>query len=110
MIEFHLVLRVAPNKARTVVDALQVLAKSARATPGCMGVEVYKAVDERGCICYDEIWETESVLRSMIASKHFSQLAALMELSSKPPDCQFRFIAKTQGLEFAEQIKGFAPH
>lgn len=89
---------------------LQVLAKNARATLGCMEVEVYKSVDERGCICYDEIWETESVLCSMIASMHFSQLAALMELSSKPPDCQFRFIFKIQGLEFAGQIKGFTHH
>jgi len=110
VIELHLVLRVVPGKTQPMIDALKTLAKSARAAPGCMADEVYKAVEERGCVCYDEIWESESVLCNMIVSKHFSQLAALMELSSKPPDCQFRFISKTQGLEFAEQIKGRNQH
>lgn len=110
MIELHLVLRVVPSNTRPMIDALKALAKSARAAPGCMSAEVYKAVDERGCVCYGEIWESERLLCNMIASKHFSQLAALMELSSKPPDCQFRFISKTQGLEFAEQIKSRNPH
>jgi quinol monooxygenase YgiN len=110
LIELHLVLKVAPGKTRIVIDALQALAKNARATPGCQGVEVYKSVDDQGGVCYDEIWGSESELRSMITSKHFTQLAALMELSSEPPNCQFRFISKTQGLEFAEQIKGYTPH
>lgn len=106
MIELHLVLRVPTNKTRTMLAALQVLAKSARSAPGCMAVEVYKTVRAPHNICYDEIWESETVLRRMIVSRHFSQLASLMELSSEPPDCQFRFISKTQGLEFAEQVRG----
>ncbi|MDP1664664.1 MAG: antibiotic biosynthesis monooxygenase [Methylobacter sp.] len=107
MIELHLVLKVTPGKTRSMIDALQALAKNAGAAPGCMAVEVYKAVGERGSICYDEIWESETVLRNMIVSRHFSQLASLMELSYEPPDCQFRFISKTLGLEFAEQVRGY---
>jgi len=42
----------------------------------------------------------------MITSRHFSQLASLMELSSEAPACKFRFISQTYGLGFAEQVRG----
>jgi quinol monooxygenase YgiN len=73
-----------------------------------MAVEVYKTVAGASYICYEEIWESEAALRRMIASRHFSQLAALMELSSEPPSCEFRFISQTYGLEFAEQVRDCA--
>jgi quinol monooxygenase YgiN len=106
MIELHLVLKAPPNKTRTLIAALQTLAKSARVDPGCMAVEVYKTVAMPRYICYDEIWESEATLRCMIASRHFSQLAVLMELSSEPPVCEFRFITQTYGLGFAEEVRG----
>ncbi len=88
-----------------MIAALQVLGKSARSAPGCIAVEVYKMVDAPHYIGYSEIWESENMLRRMIASTHFSQLASLMELCSEPPDCQFRFISKIEGLEFAERVR-----
>jgi quinol monooxygenase YgiN len=89
MIELHLVLKAPPSKTRTLIAALQALAKSSRGAPGCMAVEVYKTVAVPRYICYEEIWESEEALRSMIVSRHFSQLAALMELSTEPPVCEF---------------------
>ena len=109
MIELHLVLRVPPNKTRPMIDALQVLAKSARAEPGCIAVGVYKTFGVPRCISYYETWESETVLRRMIASRHFSQLASLMELSAEPPDCQFRFIEEIRGLEYAAKVRD-CPH
>lgn len=106
MIELHLVLRVMPNQSRNLTAAFQALAKSARTLPGCMKVEVYKNVAQPRYLCYEEVWESESELRRMIASHHFSQLAALMELSSEPPSCEFRFISQTYGLGFAELVRG----
>lgn len=105
MIELHLMLRVPVNKSRPLIDALQALAKHVRAEPGCMAVEVYKTIGLPRYICYDEVWESEVLLRKMIASPHFSQLASLMELSTEPPTCEFRFISQTYGLDFAEQVR-----
>lgn len=74
--------------------------------PGCIEVVVYKILGAPHVFCYNEIWESESALRNMLASKHFSQLASLMELSSEPPVCQFRFINDVQGIEFAARARG----
>lgn len=109
MIELHLILKVSPKHTRSITEALQALAKNARSKEGCVDVEVHKVVGARNCLCYDEIWESESCIREMIASRHFSQLAALMELSKEPPACEFRFINKIQGLEFAEEVRRFTP-
>ncbi len=109
MIELHLTLKVPLKKVRAMTEALQALAKNVRSEPGCLNVELYKTVGSPCTLCYDEIWESEIGLRRMIASKHFSQLASLMELSTEPPNCQFRFISKTHGLEFAEQVRGGLP-
>lgn len=108
MIELHIVLRVPVNKSRALTDALLALAKSARTQSGCVEVDVYKTVGFPRYVCYDEIWESEASLRKMIASSHFSRLAALMELSSEPPACEFRFISQTYGLDFAERVRANA--
>jgi quinol monooxygenase YgiN len=105
MIELHLILRAPPRQTRSLVDALQALAKSARAEPGCTAVRLFMAVGDSRCICYVETWESEEVLRRMIASRHFSQLAALMEMAVEPPECEFRFIVETRGLDFAVQVR-----
>ena len=106
MVELHLVIRVSLNKTRSLIDALQALAKSARAVSGCVAVEIYKAVGMSNCVCYVETWESEDVLQKMIASHHFSQLASLMELSVEPPDCEFRFISEVHRLDYALQVRG----
>jgi quinol monooxygenase YgiN len=107
MIELHIILRAPPNQTHSMTAALQALAKSARTLQGCLNVEVYKNVAQPRYLCYVEVWESEPELRHMIASHHFSQLAALMELSSEPPTCEFRFISQTYGLGFAEQVRGY---
>ncbi|MBU2571741.1 MAG: antibiotic biosynthesis monooxygenase [Gammaproteobacteria bacterium] len=105
MIEFHLTLKIPSNKSRPVIEALRVLAKKARAESGCITVEVYKTVAVPCRIVYQETWDSEESLRSMIASHHFSQLASLMELSTEPPKCEFRFISDVYGLEFAAKVR-----
>lgn len=108
MIELHLVLKAPSNRISALIDALQVLADSVRSKPGCLGVGLYKSVTEPRCLYYDEIWESELDLRRMLESHHFCQLATLMELASEPPTCEFRFISKTCGFDFAEQVRGLS--
>jgi quinol monooxygenase YgiN len=108
MIELHLVLKAPANRIRPLTDALQVLADSARSKPGCLAVELYKSLTEPRRLYYDEIWESEADLRRMLASHHFCQLATLMEQASEAPTCEFRFIRKTYGFDFAEKVRGLS--
>ena len=107
MIELHIILRAPPNQTHSMTTALQALAKNARNLQGCLKVEVCKNLAQPRYLSYVEIWESEPELRQMIASHHFSQLAALMELASESPSCEFRFISQTYGLSFAEQVRAY---
>lgn len=110
MIELDLILHTPPGQTRRLIDALQSLAKSARAETGCASVRLFVAVGDSNCVCYVETWESEDALRRMVASRHFSQLAALMELAAEPPECRFRVIAETRGLEFAAEVREGLDH
>jgi len=110
MIELHIVIKAPPKQSRILIAALQVLAKNARIVAGCITVEVYQSVTVPRSICYDEIWDSESALHRMIDSHHFSQIAELMELSTVPPACEFRFISQTFGLDFAQKVRDAKGH
>lgn len=105
MIELHIVIKTHAKETRAITQALQALGKSIQSIPGCISVEIYKRVGAPCTVCYDEIWASESALQQMITTKHFSQLASLMECASETPNCEFRFISEIQGLEFAEQVR-----
>ncbi|MGR9099203.1 MAG: putative quinol monooxygenase [Gammaproteobacteria bacterium] len=108
MIELQLMLRAPPRKTRVLIAALRSLAKSARADAGCFEVRLLESVEDRRCVSYSETWDSEKSLRRMIASRHFSQLAALMEMAAAPPECRFREIGEVRGLEYAAQVRNCA--
>lgn len=105
MIELHLMLRTPRQQTRPVTAAFQSLAKQVRAEPGCRSARLFVAAENPHCLCYIETWESDEDVRRMIRSTHFSQLAALMELASEAPECEFRVIAETHGLEFPTRVR-----
>lgn len=105
MIELNLILYAKPRQIRSLTDALLSLAKAARLESGCVTARVFVAAEDSNCLSYIETWESAEELRRMIRSRHFSQLATLLELAAAPPECRFRVIAETHGLEFAAQVR-----
>ena len=91
-----------------MIAAFRALTRWARAEPGCLSARLFVADGDPRCVCYVEAWESEEALRRMIQSPHFSQLAALMELGSEAPDCEFRLITETRGLEFPASVRASA--
>lgn len=109
MIELHLVIHLPRRQKRSLIEAFHSLAKWARSEHGCVSAELFVAAYDPACLCYVEKWTSEDALRQMIRSRHFSKLIALMELASEPPNCEFRVIAESRGLEFAAQVRDFMP-
>jgi predicted acylesterase/phospholipase RssA/quinol monooxygenase YgiN len=105
MIELHLLLHMPRQQTRPVIAAFRSLAKHVRAEPGCRSARLFVAAENPRCLCYVETWASDEDVRRMIRSPHFSQLAALMELASEAPECEFRVIAETHGLEFPARVR-----
>ncbi|WP_221064187.1 putative quinol monooxygenase [Methylomagnum ishizawai] len=105
MIELRLLIHTSRQHTRPVIAAFRALARWARAEPGCLSARLFLADGDPRCVCYVETWESEEAVRKMIRSPHFSRLAALMELGTEAPECQFRLIAETRGLEFPASVR-----
>lgn len=105
MIELRLCLRTHPRRTRSLVAALQALARLARLERGCLEVHVFTECNDPRRLCYSELWEAEENLRFMLRSERFTHLVELMEMAAEPPSLDFRTIAETQGFEFAWQAR-----
>jgi len=105
MIELRLCLQAHPRRTRSLVTALQSLARLARLERGCLEAHLFAESDDSRHLCYSEVWDAEESLRSMLRSERFTHLVELMEMSADPPSLDFRTIAETRGLEFARQVR-----
>lgn len=105
MIELRLYLRTPPQHTRSLLTALQALARLARLEHGCLEAQLFIESQDRRNLCYTEMWDSEEQLCSMLRSEHFTRLAALMEAASEPPALSFRRITAIDGLEFVRQAR-----
>lgn len=105
MIELHLYLLAHPQQTRSLVAALQALARLARLERGCLEARVFTESNDPRRFYYSEVWDVEENLRSMLRSERFIHLVELMEMAVEPPSLDFRTIAETHGLEFAWQAR-----
>ncbi len=112
MIELRLSLRAHPRKTQPLVEAFQSLARLARLERGCVEAYLFTESGDSRRLCYNELWDAEDNLHSMLRSERFTRLMELMEMSAEPPTLDFRTIAETRGLEFAWQARRGqdAPH
>jgi quinol monooxygenase YgiN len=105
MIELRLCLRTHSQQTRSLLAALQSLARLARLARGCLEVHLFTESQDPRNLCYTEAWDTEENLCSMLCSEHFTRLAELMETAVEPPVLDFRTITAIRGLEFAQQAR-----
>ena len=101
---------VPPGELRPIVSALQGLMVSTQAEPGCVGCSLTTDVSSQVVINYSEDWNTEDDLKRQLRSHRFTVLAELMEHASERPAVKFALVDSVRGLDYAEEIRGVAPH
>jgi quinol monooxygenase YgiN len=94
------------GQTRSITNALHSLAADVRSTHGCVSCSVSSDIAERGVVRYVEEWQTEDDLRRRITSDTFVRIVTLMEDAAIPPRIEFALTGGTQGLEFAEEVRG----
>ena len=102
----HLRLRCRSPQTRMLGEALQALARVVRLESGCVEAQPWAQLDDRDCLDYVELWESEAALRRALRSAHFTRLVALMETAAEPPALEFRTIGEIRGLDLAWDARG----
>jgi hypothetical protein len=88
-----------------MIQALRSLMVPAQLDRGCGGCWLYVDAMDPRCFCYVEEWATPTDLEREIRSARFTRLLSVMEDAPKPPNLEFRFISKTRGLDYIEEVR-----
>jgi quinol monooxygenase YgiN len=104
-VEMRLHIAAIAGRLQEMIEALQFLAQQVELDQQCAGCRAYSVIGEPDAILYSEEWLEVESLNLQIRSHRFTQLLALMETAAEPPTLEFRFIAKTQGLDYAAEMR-----
>lgn len=92
------------GQAHGLTMALHSMINETRAARGCIGCFVSTRIRERGVVRYVEEWASEEDLRRRVRSSRFTDLAALMESTTKPPRVGFDLPDGSRGFDFVEEV------
>jgi quinol monooxygenase YgiN len=105
MMQFTARLRAVAGRANEMVEALQMLKRTARRVDGCSATHIAADTDCANTFWYSEDWVDIQALEREFQSDRFSQLLALMETCVEPPIVEFRLVAETRGLEYIAAVR-----
>ena len=57
---------------------------------------------------YEEQWADEKAIEARVRSDRFTMLLEVVERAPDNPKVEFEFVAKRQGLEYVEAVRGTA--
>jgi quinol monooxygenase YgiN len=85
--------------------ALHSMVDETRALRGCVGCFISTRIREQGVVRYIEEWKSEEDLRRRLRSSRFSDIATLIDSTSKPPRVGFDLPDGNRGLDFVEEVQ-----
>ncbi len=105
MVQILLRLTLPDPGGRDLVEALRSVTRPARLDRECLAAWVLQDVDVPEALCYVEEWRSEAAAVRRVGSAEFGQLLGLMEAAPSPPSLEFRFVSRTRGLDFVEDVR-----
>ena len=93
------------GQAHRLTMALHSMIDETRSLRGCIGCFISTRIREQGVVRYIEEWESEEDLRRRVRSSRFSDIATLIDSTSKPPRVGFDLPDGNRGLDFVEEVQ-----
>jgi len=105
MIHASLRMKFAADRFPAARDILLALVERTRASPGCLGCEMYQDLRERHALLLEEWWETEADLDRHLRSDTYGRVILVMEMATEQPLIRFSEISHSTGLETVERAR-----
>lgn len=109
MVHLMVTLSATAAQAPRLVTALRSLMGAVRLERGFDASSVWTTAgddDDELRVHYEERWQDEQAMERRIRSASFTMLLEVVERAPKDPKVEFRFVAKQQGLEYVEAVRG----
>ena len=110
MIHASFRMKFGQTKLTEARDVLIGLLDRTKASPGCLGCNIYQEVLDLNALLFEEWWETETDLYKRLCSDSFWHLLLVMDMAAKPPEISFEFISETTGIETIEKARSLTPN
>jgi quinol monooxygenase YgiN len=103
----HSTIRVVLNrkKQEDALIILRSLAERTRVLPGCLACRVYRDVQEKSALLFDQIWKSEEDLNRHIRSNEYRNVLLVMEMAVEKPEVRFETISSLSDLETIEKLR-----
>jgi quinol monooxygenase YgiN len=101
-------LRFVPSAKRhsEVLEILRSVVGPAASQPGCLSCRIYEEDGPDQATVFCGHWKTSAALHEHVLSDLYLRVLAACELSDRPPEFSFHHVAKTQGMDLIQQLRG----
>jgi quinol monooxygenase YgiN len=111
MVRLTVVLHVPSRSTPCIVEALRTLMRTTRLEPGCMACQVWTGMSDedgqrRTGVHYEERWASERDIEHRVRSQAFTRVLEVLEAAVEPPQVEFDFVSRRQGLDYVEAVRG----
>ena len=98
-------LKSAPGTREEILNLLRFSKGRLEARQGCLGANVYQALDETETILYLERWGSEEEFRRYVQSSLYLGLLNALDLAGEPPLVSFHEVADTKSLDLIAALR-----
>lgn len=106
MIQLMLRLHIDTTDSQSLLQGLRLLARFSKLERGCLASGLLEEACDSGILHYFEEWDSHETMECRVRSEQFKRLLALAELTSAPPEFEFRFVDEIRGLEYVSALLG----
>jgi quinol monooxygenase YgiN len=92
-------------KHKEVLHILDMVAEKARGEKGCLACHLYRGVEDRRLIHYEQNWETEADMKEHLRSENYRKVLLVMEIALEQPEIRFDRIEDSSGMNTIEAAR-----
>jgi len=105
MIVGTLRIRPAPHRHAEVLEVFHAIQGPVLAQPGCLACHIYEEPGPAQAIVLVERWESQGALEAHLRSESYRHTLGAIELSGRPPEVCFDYVAATEGMDLIERSR-----
>jgi quinol monooxygenase YgiN len=95
----------APSKIDEATQILGSIVERTRVNPGCFSCSVFRDVDNKHMIVFEEKWKSDEDLQRHLRSEDYQKVLLVMEMAIIPPEIRFDIITSSSGVETIEEAR-----
>ena len=96
-----------PDFRKEILEVLFSVKGPTEGESGCISCSIYQELQDEHILAYVEVWQNKENLVNHIRSELYRKILTAMDMSSGPPEVQFRSISSTEGMDLIKKSLGY---